>query len=288
VTEVLYELVKNKGGSIGCVNACEAIGVSRSGYAAWASREAPEVDAGLLKAIHEAAKNPRYGYRRVFVEIRGKGFMISPKRVLEIMRSEDLTCKKKAFKPRTTNSDHGFRKYSNLVKDLAVTGLNQVWVGDITYVWVGGKFAYLATILDRFSRKCLGWALSRTLEATIALRALRQAFACRNGQSLSELIHHTDQGVQYACDEYTAILTRRGIRISMTEDGDPRENAFAESFNKTVKYEEAYLTEYASFEEAEVEIAKYIQWYNKKRLHSSIGYQPPDEFEEECLRKRAS
>lgn len=288
MTEVLYELVKNKGGSIGCVNACEAIGVSRSGYAAWASREAPEVDAGLLKAIHEAAKNPRYGYRRVFVEIRGKGFMISPKRVLEIMRSEDLTCKKKAFKPRTTNSDHGFRKYSNLVKDLAVTGLNQVWVGDITYVWVGGKFAYLATILDRFSRKCLGWALSRTLEATIALRALRQAFACRNGQSLSELIHHTDQGVQYACDEYTAILTRRGIRISMTEDGDPRENAFAESFNKTVKYEEAYLTEYASFEEAEVEIAKYIQWYNKKRLHSSIGYQPPDEFEEECLRKRAS
>lgn len=288
MTDVLYELVKNKCGSIGCANACEAIGVSRSGYAAWVSRETPEVDAGLLKAIHEAAKNPRYGYRRVFVEIRGKGFIISPKRVLEIMRSEGLTCKKKAFKPRTTNSNHEYKKYPNLVKDLAVTGLNQVWVGDITYVWVGEKFAYLATILDRFSRKCLGWALGRTLEATVALRALRQAFACRNGQSLAGLIHHTDAGVQYACDDYVASLRRRGIIISMNEEGDPRENAFAESFNKTVKYEEAYLTEYASFEEAEVEIAKYIRWYNKKRLHSSIGYRPPDEFEEECLRELAS
>jgi transposase InsO family protein len=288
VTDVLYELVKNKGESVGCANACEAIGVSRSGYAAWAVRVAPSVDVGLLKAIHEAAKNPRYGYRRVAVELRGQDYIISPKRVLEIMRCEGLTCKKKAFKPKTTNSDHAFKKYPNLVKNLKETSLNQVWVGDITYIWAGEKFAYLATILDRYSRKCLGWALGRTLEATVALRALENAYHCRNGQALDGLIHHTDAGVQYACDAYVASLQRRGIVISMNEEGDPRENAFAESFNKTVKYEEAYLTEYDSFEEAEAGITRFIKWYNKKRLHSSIGYRPPDEFEEEYLREVAS
>lgn len=287
MTDVLYELVKNKGESVGCANACEAIGVSRSGYAAWATRETPQVDASLLKAIHQAAKNPRYGYRRVTVELHDE-YGVNHKRVLAIMRSEGLTCKKKAYKPRTTNSDHGYKKYPNIVKDLQETGLNQVWVGDITYIWAGEKFAYLATILDRFSRKCLGWALGRTLEATVALRALRQAFACRNGKTLAGLIHHTDAGVQYACDAYVASLQRRGIIVSMNEEGDPRENAFAESFNKTVKYEEAYLTEYASFEEAEVGIGKFIKWYNKKRLHSSIGYRPPDEFEEERLREVVS
>lgn len=276
----MYELVKSNGALVGAANACKAIGVSPSGYAAWATRETPLIDPGLLNAIHEAAKSPRYGYRRVTVELHDE-YGVNHKRVLAIMRSEGLTCKKKAYKPRTTNSDHEYKKYPNLVKDLQETGLNQVWVGDITYIWAGEKFAYLATILDRFSRKCLGWALGRTLEATVALRALRQAFACRNGKSLASLIHHTDAGVQYACDQYITSLQRRGIIVSMNEDGDPRENAFAESFNKTVKYEEAYLTEYASFEEAEVGIGRFIKWYNKKRLHSSIGYRPPDEFEEE-------
>ncbi len=279
---VLYELVKDNGGRVGYANACRTIGVSPSGYAAWVARVPREIDAGLVTAINEIAKAPRYGYRRVTVELRKK-HCVNHKKVLKIMRLHELTCKKRAFKPRTTNSNHGFKKYPNLVKDFVETGLNQAWVGDITYVWTGEKFAYLATILDRHSRKCLGWALGRTLEATVALRALKQAFACRSGQTLAGLIHHTDAGVQYACDEYVASLQRRGIIISMNEDGDPRENAFAESFNKTVKYEEAYLTEYASFEEAEVGIGKFIKWYNKKRLHSSIGYKPPDEFEEELL-----
>jgi transposase InsO family protein len=277
----MYELVKSNGAHVGYASACKSIGVSPSGYAAWAIRVAQTLDVGLLHAIHEIAKSPRYGYRRVAVELRCRGYFVNHKRVLEIMRSEGLTCKKKTFKPRTTNSNHGFKKYPNLVKGLQETGLNQVWVGDITYVWAGEKFAYLATILDRYSRKCLGWALGRTLEATVALRALRQAYACRNGQSLASLIHHTDAGVQYACDAYIASLEPHGIRISMNEAGDPRENAFAESFNKTVKYEEAYLTEYASFEEAEMGLGRFIKWYNKKRLHSSIGYRPPDEFEED-------
>ncbi len=288
MNEVLYELVKNKGQDVDCANACKAIGVSRSGYIAWTTRKTPCLEAGLLNAIHEIAKNPRYGYRRVTIELRDKKYFVNHKRVLAIMRAEGLTYKKKSFKPRTTNSNHEYKKYANLVKTIHETGLNQVWVGDITYIWVGEKFAYLATLLDRYSRKCLGWALGRTLEATVALRALRKAFACRKGQSLADLIHHTDAGVQYACDEYVARLERRSIRISMNEEGDPRENAFAESFNKTIKYEEAYLTEYDSFEEAEVEIGKFIKWYNKKRLHSSIGYRPPDGFEEECLRKAVS
>ena len=279
---VLYEMVKKNGEGVGCANACRAIGASPMGYSAWLTRPPPQTDARLLKAIHKAAEAPRYGYRRVTVKLHDE-YHANHKRVLSIMRAEGLTCKKKAYKPRTTNSDHDFKKYPNLVKDFVETGLNQVWVGDITYVWAGEKFAYLATILDRFSRKCLGWALGRTLEASVALRALRQAFACRNGQALAGLIHHTDAGVQYACDAYVAILQRRGITISMNEQGDPRENAFAESFNKTVKYEEAYLTEYASFEEAEVGIGNFIKWYNKKRLHSSIGYKPPNEFEEELL-----
>ncbi len=279
---VLYELVQKKNAHVGYTLACKAIGVSPSGYSAWRNRPPPEADARLLKAIHEAAKAPRYGYRRVTVELRDD-FHVNHKRVLAIMRSEGLTCKKHVFKPRTTNSNHDFKKYSNLVKTVHETGLNQVWVGDITYIWIGEKFAYLATLLDRYSRKCLGWELGRTLEATVALRALRKAFACRKGQALVGLIHHTDAGVQYACDEYVARLERRDIRISMNEDGDPRENAFAESFNKTVKYEEAYLTEYDSFEEAEVEIGKFIRWYNRKRLHSSIGYRSPNAFEEDLL-----
>jgi transposase InsO family protein len=287
VTDVLYEQVKNRRGNVGISNACNAIGVSRSGYAAWFAKPTPKIEPGLLRAIHEAAKNPRYGYRRVTVELRDE-YGVNHKRVLAIMRAEGLTCKKHAFKPRTTNSNHGYRKYPNLVKDVTETSVNQVWVGDITYILADEKFAYLATILDRYSRKCLGWALGRTLEASVALRALRQALACRSGQSLVGLIHHTDAGVQYACDEYVARLEQRGIRVSMNEHGDPRENAFAESFNKTAKYEEVYLAEYDSFEEAEVSIGKFINWYNRKRLHSSIGYMPPDEFEKKSLRKVAS
>ncbi len=283
---VLYQTIK-EGDGLPLQAACLTLGVARSGYRAWLDHKPsppPENEAELIRLVREVAGMPRYGYRRVTHELLRRGVRVNSKRVLRIMRAEGLLCKRKVFKPRTTNSDHAYKKYANLTKGLEVTGINQVWVGDITYILVGEKFAYLATLLDRYSRKCLGWALGRTLEAAVALRALNQAFSCRNGQSLAGLIHHTDAGVQYACDEYVASLERRGIRVSMNEDGDPRENAFAESFNKTVKYEEAYLTEYDSFEEAEVGIGRFIRRYNKKRLHSSVGYRPPDEFEEGILK----
>lgn len=290
VTNVIYELVQTEAGQLGQPKACLAVGVSRKWYNAWLNKTPVETDAALLNKVQEIALKPRYGYRRVTAKLRREEtpIVVNHKKILRIMQEHHLTVKKRVFKPRTTNSNHAYKKYLNLVKDLQETGLNQVWVGDITYLWAGEKFAYLATILDRYSRKCLGWALGRTLEASVALRALKKAYSCRNGHSLAGLIHHTDAGVQYACDEYVASLERRGIQISMNENGDPRENAFAESFNKTVKYEEAYLSEYDSFEEAEVSIGRFIKWYNKKRLHSSIGYRPPDEFEEELLTRVVS
>jgi len=277
---VRYDEIKNTAGRFGVANACRSLGISRKWYAARMKRKPGGFDPVLVQRIHKIAKKPRYGYRRVTVELQEIfNFDVNHKTVLKIMRKEGLGVKKRVFRPRTTNSKHDFRKYPNLVKDLVVERLNQVWVADITYVLVDGKFGYLATILDRYSRKCLGWNLSRTLEAEGALQALDMAFDARKGVDLTGLIHHSDQGVQYACDEYQARLRGRDILTSMTEDGDPRENAFAESFNKTVKYEEVYLGEYESFEEAERCIAAYIEYYNRNRLHSSIGYAYPEAFE---------
>lgn len=283
---MLYQLVKQNDGRLGITRACQALGVSRAWYRAQPDPVPTRADEELLRKIQDIAKAPRYGYRRVKEALERPPYKmtVNCKKVLRIMRKHGLLVKKRLFKPRTTNSNHGLKKYPNLIKNLVVTRLNQVWVADITYVLADGKFCYLATILDRFSRKCLGWALGRTLEAELALRALDMALKTRKGADLSGCIHHSDGGVQYACNEYTALLGRNGFQISMNEDGDPRENAFAESFFKTVKYEEVYLGEYESFAEAEVSIGRFIEWYNEERLHSSIGYAPPDEFEQQVLK----
>lgn len=284
MSNVLYEQVKMNRGKLGVATACGAIGASRKWYAAWLKKPLTEVDETLLNEIQEIALMPRYGYRRITAELHNRKYKINHKKVLKIMREHHLTCKKPDRKPKTTNSNHHFKKYPNLVKYIHVTGLNQVWVADITYIRVQNEFFYLAAILDRFSRKCIGWALSRTLEAVHALRALDMAITSRKGLGFNGLIHHSDRGVQYASDEYVRKLTENGIRISMTESGDPRENPFAESFNKTFKYEEVYLNEYESFDDALENIESFIEEvYNKKRLHSSIGYKAPDKFEEEYL-----
>ena len=197
-----------------------------------------------------------------------------------------MLCKKSVFRICTTNSNHAFKKYPNLAKDLEVTGLNQLWVSDITYVSLEREFAYLAAILDVFSRKCIGWQLSRYIDSALCVDALKMAFQERQGTSLEVLVHHTDQGFQYASNEYTALLESRGIAISMSRKGNPYDNAFAESFMKTLKYEEVHLNEYASFREARENIERFIEVvYNKKRLHSGIGYLPPAEFEAKQLKK---
>jgi transposase InsO family protein len=268
--------------------ACESLGVSRSGYAKWLQpKPLPQTDSKLLGEVKEICLMPRYGYRRVTAELHRRELKVNHKKVLKIMREHGLTCRKHVFHIQTTDSNHCLKTYPNLAKKIVPTALNQLWTTDITYIRLPKGFAYLAAILDRYSRKCIGWQLSQSLDTSLALDALRKAFDCRKGVELTGLIHHSDQGVQYASLEYVTVLQGRGITISMSRKGNPYDNAFSESFNKTVKVEEVYLSEYESFNDAFENIEKFIEEvYNKKRLHSSIGYVPPDEFEKQMVLKR--
>lgn len=286
---MVYEIVKTNGTRLGLTEACQALGVSRSGYDAWLNREPVQEDTVLLRTIRDIARMPCYGYRRI-KETLGKppyNKAVNRKKVLKIMRENGLLCKrKKAFKPKTTDSEHGLPVYPNLAKDLVVTRPNQLWVADITYVRLLSGFVYLAVIMDVFSRKCIGWKLARGLDASLTLNALRMALKNRQGMDLSCLIHHSDQGVQYACNDYTALLEQNCIQISMSRKGNPYDNAFCESFIKTLKAEEVYLSEYLNFGDALDNIERFIEEvYNRKRLHSSIGYKAPDEFEQQYLSK---
>ncbi len=194
------------------------------------------------------------------------------------MGEESLLCQLKRRFVVTTDSAHGFGGYPNLIKDIEIDALNQVWTSDITYIRLPTTFCYLAAILDAYSRKCVGWALSRWIDTRLTLRALEMALASR--QPDPGVIHHSDRGVQYASTEYVAALEQAGARISMASVGNPYENAKAESFFRTLKMEEVYLKDYQSFEEAEENVGEFIEEvYNQKRLHSSLGYLPPVEFE---------
>lgn len=270
------------------VNACSVLKISRSNFYSQIEKEGQEdTDKYLRKEIQGIALEfPFYGYRRVAKELQRRELLVNHKKVLRLMREDNLLCRRKrASKPVTTNSKHGYRIYPNLIKDIKVTGLNQVWVSDITYIQLPGEFVYLAAILDIFSRKCIGWALSRYVNTQLTLTALNMALKSRKKIGLDNLIHHSDGGVQYASNEYVNTLLNNGIKISMTI-GNAYENAHAESFNKTLKIEEVYINEYETFEDAYKNIKHFIDLvYNKKRLHSSIGYVPPEEFEREVLAK---
>lgn len=225
-----------------------------------------------------ALKMPAYGYRRVTAELRRQKWVVNHKRVLRLMRQDNLLCLRRRAFVRTTNSDHKLPIYPNLARQLVVSGLNQLWVADITYIRLQHEFVYLAVILDVFSRRVIGWALGRTLEANLAIEALRMAL--RRGRVEPGLVHHSDRGVQYASQAYTELLTSRGIRISMSRKGNPYDNAKAESFMKTLKYEEVYRSEYRDLEDARRQIRHFIEAvYNRKRLHSALGYRSPVEFE---------
>lgn len=271
--------------------ACAAFAISKSSFYDWKEKEKKADDKPLKSEIQGIALEfPFYGYRRVTKELHRRDLPINHKKVLRLMREDNLLChRKKAFKPVTTDSEHSYNIYPNLVKDIEVTGLNHVWVSDITYVRLLHEFIYLAAIVDLFSRKCIGWALRRSIDTNLALGALTMAIRNREPLGFSELIHHSDRGVQYASNEYVALLEQKGIQISMSASGNPYENAFAESFNKTLKVEEVYINEYETFDEAYKNIKRFIELvYNKKRLHSSIGYVPPEEFEKEVLKTRAA
>ncbi len=259
---------------------CELMGVSRSWYYKRpCAEEKAHKDVALRDAIERIVLEfPGYGYRRVTAALRREGWSVNHKRVLRIMREESLLCQlKRRFVP-TTDSAHSLGRYPNLIKDTRIDGLDEVWISDITYVRLPTTFCYLAAILDAYSRKCVGWHLSRFIDTHLTLSALEMALAARRPQP--GLIHHSDQGVQYASSEYVLRLEEADAQISMAAVGNPYENAKAESFFRTLKMEEVYLKDYRTFEEAQENIGEFIEEvYNQKRLHSSLGYLPPVEFE---------
>lgn len=225
------------------------------------------------------AEFPGYGYRRIREHLLlYEGIRVNTKRLRRIMREEGLfAIVHKAF-VRTTDSDHGYFIYPNLIKGKKVTATNQVWVSDITYIRIATCFVYLAVILDLFSRKVIGWAISRRIDRVLCLEALRMALETRHPST--GCIHHSDRGVQYACGEYVDLLKQSGFEISMSAKGNPYDNAFAESFFKTLKYEEVHLWDYETYADVIERVPYFIEEvYNKKRLHSSLGYLSPEMFE---------
>lgn len=245
-------------------------------------------DEKLLKSIRKiCCEFPRYGYRRVTAELKRQGFKVNRKRIHRLMRENRLLCRqKRRFRVYTTDSNHSYPIHPNRVKELEIIRPNQVWVADLTYIWIAGGFVYLAVILDAFSRKVIGYALSERIDRELALAALRMAFEERKPPV--GCIHHSDRGVQYASHEYVDLLKANHFLISMSGKGNPYDNAMAESFMKTLKYEEVYLSEYQTIQEVAENVFRFIEEvYNRKRLHSSIGYLPPAEFEA-GLKKKAS
>ena len=260
---------------------CEVFSISRSWYYKRSSQ--PESDAEEI-ALRDQIERiilefSGYGYRRVTHALARLGWNVNHKRVLRIMREESLLCHlKKRFVVTTTNSRHGFPVYPNRLAGVVLTAPDQAWVADLTYIRLRSAFVYLACILDAYSRRCVGWHLSRDMTTQLTLAALHQAIVERQPQP--GLIHHSDRGVQYASSDYVEQLEQIGAQISMSSVSNPYDNAKAESFFKTLKQEEVYLKEYESFADAEANLEEFIeQVYNTKRLHSSLGYVPPAEFE---------
>jgi putative transposase len=268
-------------GSLSIERMCQLVQVSRAGFHRSLREQGPvQEEMEVRSAIQQIAveHRRRYGYRRISAELRRRGMLVNHKRVARIMREDNLL----AVQPRqfvvTTDSDHELEVYLNLASRMKLTGIDQLWVADITYIRLKVEFVYLAVILDGFSRKVVGWALDRTLASRLAITALEQAIGKR--QPPPGLVHHSDRGVQYASEDYIAILEKQGMIPSMSRPANPYDNASCESFIKTLKREEIYANQYDDLEHLRMHIEEFIkQYYNRQRLHSALGYCSPEEFE---------
>jgi transposase InsO family protein len=266
---------------------CLLTHVSRAGYYRWV--EAPpavDQDLDLRDEIQRIALEfPSYGRPRITEELKRRGWEVGPKRVRRIMQEDNLLCLRRRKFVVTTDSNHSRPIYPNLAREMVLTGINQLWVADITYIRLETEFVYLAVVLDAFSRRVIGWALDDTLADELTLAALRMALEGRS--PTSGLTHHSDRGVQYASQDYTGLLKSRGIQISMSRKGNPYDNAACESFMKTLKYEEVHRQEYRDRAEARASIGHFLQRvYNERRLHSALDYRPPVEFERDFDKPR--
>src|SRR5262245_50333268 len=266
---------------------CESAQVSRASYyRRWRRQEPNQEQVALRDAIQRLAlKNRHCGYRRIGRFLQREGWLVNHKRVLRLMREDNLLSIRRRRFIVTTDSNHSWRVYPNLARHAVVTDLNQLWVADITYVRLQQEFVYLAAILDVYSRRVVGWELSRSLDSNVALQALNSALKRRRPPP--GLIHHSDRGVQYACGEYVKRLEENSITISMSRPGNPYDNAWAESFMKTLKAEEVDGRPYRNFSEAESSLGTFIEdVYNQQRLHSALQYLSPIEFETAAIRAR--
>jgi putative transposase len=269
-------------GELTIARTCALADVSRAGYYRhWAACAPRQEETCVRDAVQRVAlENKFYGYRRVAMTLRRAGLIVNHKRVLRLMREDNLLrLRKRSFAPATTDSKHYWHVVPNLARGMQLTGLDQLWVADITYIRLQEEFAFLAVVLDAFSRRVIGWALEKHLQAILAMAALAMAIETRCPQPGS-LIHHSDRGVQYACNDYTALLQAHDIQASMSRIGNPYDNAKAESFMKTLKYEQVDGTKYRDVDQARRSIGSFIEdVYNRHRLHSALGYRPPAEFE---------
>jgi putative transposase len=270
------------GGELTVDRMAELARVSRASYYRFDGKAEASADSDmdLRDAIQRIALEwPSYGRRRITQELRRRGWTVNWKRVYRLMREDNLLCVRKRKFVVTTDSNHGRKIYPNVAREMVLTDVDQLWRADITYIRLREEFVFLAVVPDAYSRRVIGWALDRTLEDELTLSALRMALSRRVVEP--GLVHHSDRGSQYASGDYTGLLKENGIQISMSRKANPWDNAACESFMKTLKYEEVHRNEYRDLADARSEIGTFLEKvYNRRRLHSALGYMPPAEFED--------